>query len=217
MKIDEHRCTAPQNRSKSMKIVVSSLYCRVFSLEISENRRTVVQNTPSARPPLPSTRPSFRPSVLPPVRPPSARPSACPSARAGAGRTYIHKLPIDCHGRLLFVIIINCNIFEAVGRCKSWIESNQVASPGSGPWSWRAGQAVWTVTVCGDGLVLLADAAALPTSNAWPQLLAFVCLVPRLVIFQLSGHISLPRVDSSQGCLLALEKPIGLAFQRPIG
>ena len=42
---------------------------------------------------------TFRPSA----RPPSVRPSARPSAQAGAGRTYIHKLLIERHGRLLLV------------------------------------------------------------------------------------------------------------------
>ena len=47
-------------------------------MKIGENRCTVVQNAPSA---------------CPPVRPQSGLPPVRPSARAGAGRTCIHKTP----------------------------------------------------------------------------------------------------------------------------
>ena len=81
----------------------------VFFLKIDEHRCTVVQNRPCRPPIRPPVRPAVAghpPSARPPVRPPSALPPVRPSARAGAGRTYVHKLPINRHGRLLLVFIV---------------------------------------------------------------------------------------------------------------
>ena len=116
VKNNENRCTIVQNQWKSMKTVVlscflseidenccvvvfflrNSLDCCSKSFKIDENRCTVMfflRNPPSALPPV---RPPVRPSARPSVRPGRGQPNH--------GRTYIHKLPIDRHGRLLLVI-----------------------------------------------------------------------------------------------------------------
>ena len=56
---------------------------------------------------VPAARPSARPSARrPPVRPPPVRPSVRPPGPGPAEPIYI-KLPIDRHGRLLLVYVLN--------------------------------------------------------------------------------------------------------------